>query len=149
MVGLHKRCFKFGKYVVKIPRSFKNIGDVWSEQYCYLLCGRKLRKLLCPTYFIPIIPINIQPYVKICTDDEEFKYIKRKYNRLLDRNIRFGAYIFSDIKPSNFGKYEGKIVKIDYGFNCWWYNLKVEIFGFQIDNVEMNLMKCIKNKLAK
>lgn len=56
---------------------------------------------------------------------------------------------FSDIKPSNFGKYEGKIVKIDYGFNCWWYNLKVEIFGFQIDNVEMNLMKCIKNKLAK
>lgn len=148
MVGSHKRCFKISKYVVKVPRSVKDIGNMWSEQYCYLFCGRKLRKLLCPTYFIPIIPVNIQPYVKICTYGEVFKHIKRKYNRLLDRNIRFGIHIFLDIKPSNFGKYRGKVVKIDYGSSCWWYNFKVAIFGYQTNNIDMDLIKCIKNKLA-
>lgn len=148
MVGSHKICFKIAKYVVKVPRSVKDIGNMWSEQYCYLFCGRKLRKLLCPTYFIPIIPVNIQPYVQIYTYGEGFEHIKRKYNRLLDRNIRFGTHIFSDIKPSNFGKYSGRVVKIDYGSSCWWYNLKVAIFGFQINNIDMDLIKCIKNKLA-
>ena len=114
--GLYKYVFKIGNYVVKIPRNVGSIFSILSEQFGYMFCGKKLKKYICPTYFIPFIPINIQPYLDICEYTDEFIRVSNKYKILSNSNIQF-KYMFQDVKPSNFGKYNNKIVKIDYGIN--------------------------------
>lgn len=116
-IGLYKYVFKVGNYVVKIPRNIRGIFSILSEQFGYVFCGKRLRKYICPTYFIPLIPISIQPYLEIVEyDDNKFSRISKQYKRLINTNTYFN-YMFQDIKPNNFGKYNNRIVKIDYGIN--------------------------------
>ena len=149
--GLHKHCIILDKYVIKFPKSILKITDIYSEQYGYITCGKRFRKYLCPSYFIPFIPIIIQPKANVLntSNDKEYYHLKRLCWRITENQIgKFG--VFTDSKPNNFGYYKGKLVKIDFGFDYYWYNFKIDIFGYNPkENIENSLRKHIILKIKK
>ncbi len=107
-IGLHKIVIVFQLFVIKIPKNYKCIIDVLSEQYNYFRCPKNYRHLLLKYYFIPLVPIMFQKKVEICNNNDIEK-INCIYNKDM---IKYKC--FKDKKPNNFGKINNKIIKIDY-----------------------------------
>lgn len=140
--GLYKNVFIFKNIAIKLPRGIKGIWAILSEQYGYMTVDKDKKGLLLRIYFIPFIPINIQKKIKVCSDCD-LQAIQEKFGNMSYKRFE----VFTDIKSDNFGWYNGNIVKIDYDFIWYWYNVKVRLFGFDEKNIDMKLHICIWKKL--
>jgi len=136
--GMYKTVYIFNKFVIKTPRfhEYNIIEILWdfvaiyTEQYNWTYSSKKEKKLLCPTYYITLIPISIQPKVRIINEkskDISLEFINRLINELnidLENDI-LGKW--SDINENNLGYYKGEIVKIDYEFIYYIHNFFIDL----------------------
>lgn len=105
-----------------------SILEVYTEKGYWLFSSKEKRKYLLPVYYFPIIPIVIQPRVKVLNngisgDDE----LAHEFLKEIELTFGESSYQFSDIKADNLGWYNGKIIKIDYGFPYVIHNLITDI----------------------
>lgn len=131
--------FIFDLFVVKVPKRFRYIGKIYWEQINYVFIRSNVRKLLIQSYFIPFIPIIVQPKAKVCKRQRDVRNFIKKV-----RKLKLSLYyneVLHDLKPDNLGWFNGTLYKIDYDASYRLYNFlieirnKLKIIGGGIDNV--------------
>ena len=85
--GLYKRVFIFNKIVIKIPKhlTIHSILEVYTEKWFWLFSSKEVKNKLLKIYYVPILPIVIQPKVKVYTEEDI-------------KGIVVGDYNLSDVK---------------------------------------------------
>lgn len=82
-----------------------------------------------PTYFIPFIPVLIQPRAitgKECNATESYMIYKfLKGVSIADQEKYY--YLFNDLKLDNIGIYKNRYVKIDLDFRYHIYNKYIAV----------------------
>ena len=116
--GTMRRVFLTKNYAIKIPR-FRNLLRGWiankSEVHYYKesQCNPAVKDLLCPIFFPLSGWIIIQPRVKSVTEEE----VSEIWDTVVNKNM----FLFLILEPvlANFGKYNGRVVAIDYNVRCF------------------------------
>ena len=117
--------FIFDLFVVKVPKRFRYIGKIYWEQINYVFISNSIRKLLIQSYFIPFIPIIIQPKVKICKRQRDVRSFIKKVRKL--KLSLYDNEVLHDLKPDNLGWFNGNLYKIDYDASYRLYNFFIEV----------------------
>lgn len=110
---------------MKVPKRFRYIGRIYWEQINYVFISNSIRKLLIQSYFIPFIPIIIQPKVKICKRQRDVRSFIKKVRKL--KLSLYDNEVLHDLKPDNLGWFNGNLYKIDYDASYRLYNFFIEV----------------------
>lgn len=106
--------------VIKIPRNLKGWLSNINEVYTYKTHARK--DLLCPIilqdpFRLFVVMKRAKPLYQF-TDEE---------NLLIENVFLKDEILLNDIKENNFGRLNGKMIKVDYGRDFWLYNFLIDI----------------------
>lgn len=86
---------------------------------------KNVRKLLIQSYFIPFIPIIVQPKTKVCKRQRDVRNFIKKVRKL--KLSLYDNEVLHDLKPDNLGWFNGTLYKIDYDASYRLYNFLIEI----------------------
>lgn len=109
--GCYRRVYSVGRYVIKIPKSFRGVLCNLVETYRYLR-HRSIRPSLCPVVF-PLFLFVIMPKIDIL----EESYWESSRHEVIRREFLFAdnEILREDVQEGNLGIYSGRIVLVDYG----------------------------------
>jgi len=135
--GLYKTVFVFDKFVIKVPRLYKNLMDsirsvfaCYTEIYNGIFSKKEEKKYLLPLYSPIILPVIIQPKVKVLEDTSiSIMANDLAHDFCIRTESEFGESCgkFGDIKADNLGYWKGRLVKIDYDSIYCIHNLIISI----------------------